>query len=215
MSAEDNGEYVFLFSIQPPVKLSDFILPSDMKVQFDKNLATSLEVTEYGNLEYAKSGATQRVKKLVALLSLRGIYTTAVFGSLYRVLPYGGKAYQVTIIESISFCDSILPNTITPILDVTQSLNINDVKFWRQMGHFYKGMSSKDPIERYREFFQVLEDDNLGTVTETALRHAVNHPNLTFPNTVSQVNVVLGNPFFDPMNQKHIDIIQRLQTTLK
>jgi hypothetical protein len=216
MSVEDIGKYFFLFSIEPPVKLSGFVLPSDMKFDYNKDsMATSLEVSAYGNLGDVKKEAIQRVKKLVALLSLQGVDTTAVYGSLYKLLPNGAKAFQVVITETIGFSDSILPNTIKPIIDVTEPLSINDVKFWRQMGHYYRGKSSKDPIERYREFYLVLEDEGSVNATERALRHAVNHPKLDATWAISKVTSVLGSTYFDPMNQKHIDAIKKCSNELQ
>jgi hypothetical protein len=208
MSAEDVGNYFFLFSLQPPVDLSGFALPTDMKLGKNQNeLANSLEVNATGVLEDVKKETIQRVKKLVALLSLQGVEVTATYGSLYRLLPNGAKAFQVVVMEAISFQDSILPNNIEPIIDVTSSLNIGDVKLWRQMGHYHKGETSNDPIERYREFYQVIEDENASTSTERALRHALNHPMLTSPPTVAEVTRVLGSSYFDPLNQNHLDII--------
>jgi hypothetical protein len=187
-----------------------------MKFNYNEDsMATSLEVSAYGNLEDVKKEAIQRVKKLVALLSLQGVDTNAAYVSLYKLQPNGAKAFQVVLIDSIGLFDSILPNTIQPIIDVTQALSINDIKFWRQMGHYFKGKSSKDPIERYREFYLVLEDEESVNATERALRHAVNHPKLTAPWAISEVTSVLGSAYFDPLNQKHIDVIKRYSNELQ
>lgn len=216
MSAGDIGKYFFLFSINPPVKLTGFVLPSDMKFDYNKDsMAISLEISTYGNLEDVKEEAIQRVKKLVALLSLQEIDTTAVYGSLYKLLPNGAKAFQVVLIDSIGFSDSILPNTIEPIIDITGPLSLNDVKFWRQMGHYCKGKTSKDPIERYREFYLVLEDEGPVNATERALRHAVNHHELDSAWAIREVTSILGSTYFDPMNQKNIDAINKYSDELQ
>jgi len=111
--------------------------------------------------------------------------------------------------ERISFQDTILPNNIEPIVDVTDSLSIADVIFWRQIGHYPKGENSKDPIERYREFYQVIEGENNFTITERAVRHAVNHPMLVSNSTLAEVTRVLGSSYFDPMNETHVDIVSK------
>ena len=130
-------------------------------------------------------------------------------------MPNGGKAFQVVLMETISFQDSILPNNIEPIVDVTDSLKISDVRFWRQIGHYNKGKTSNDPVERYREFYQVIEDENADTPTERALRHALNHPMLTSPSTIAEVTRVLGSPYFDPMNQAHVATISKYANDLQ
>ena len=216
MSSSDIGQYYFVFSIDPPSNLSKLKLPVDIKIEYNENnLATKMEIGVYGDIEETKNEAIQKVKKLVAILSLQGIDLRIKYQNLYRLLPNGGKAYQRVFVEIIGYSDSIIDNTAKPIIDITQSLSISDIKFWRQMGHYDRGTHSLDAIERYREFYQVLEDEGAVTTTEKALRHAVNHPMLTSPATVVEVTRVLGSPCFDPMNQKHIDTIQNYADELQ
>lgn len=176
-----------------------------------------MEVCAYGDVNEAKDEAVERTKKVVAILSLEGINTKAVYQYLYKLLPTGEKAhvFQRVIIENIIILDSILGKTANPLIDITNSLSITDIKFWRQIAHYHRGNITKDPVERYREFYHVLEDDNQENMTEKALRHALSHPMLTYPATVSEVTRVLGNAYFDPMSQKHLDIVRQYADNLQ
>jgi len=77
------------------------------------------------------------------------------------------------------------------------------------------GENSKDPIERYREFYQVIEGENNFTITERAVRHAVNHPILVSNSTVAEVTRVLGSSYFDPMNETHVDMVSKYAIDLQ
>jgi hypothetical protein len=75
MSAEDIGKYFFLFSIEPPVKLSGFALPSDMKFNYNEDsMATSVEVSAYGNLEDVKKSDSKSKKVSSSTLITGGRY---------------------------------------------------------------------------------------------------------------------------------------------
>ena len=100
-------------------------------------------------------------------------------------------------------------------IDLTTPMDSTDDKFWRQLGHYKKGLKSSDPIEKYREFFLVLEDEGSGyTKDETSLRHAVNHPCITHCSHATRVNRILGKSFYDPFDPDHKIIINNYASNL-
>jgi hypothetical protein len=185
-------------------------MPKDIKLKRNSdNTVTTISIEAYGTLDEAREIAENRFKQLLAILSLNlNLNINGRFQGWYKLTPDGIKR-TVIIVTSLAVVASVNSGE-KATLDIEKQLNITDGKFWRQLAHFHKGRNSLNPVERYREFFQVLEDEGVSIAPEEkALRHAVSHPYLTHPPSVAHVTKILGEPFFDPSNEKHVEIIRK------
>lgn len=186
------------------------IFPLGIKLIRNQDSAvTAIEISTSGTELEARCIANDKVKKLLALLSpYHNQKVEAKCQSWRRINPDGKEEVFIEASVNLSSSVSIKAIGAQPV-DLTKAFASADSKFWRQIGHFQKGNATADPIERYREFYQVLEEEsNQISSTEKALRHAVNHPFLNDPKTASEVEKVFGVPYFNPLNDNHIATVK-------
>jgi len=186
-----------------------------MEFKEEDGKAVGLEVTTYGTRKLAETLAEKEVKKLLALLSV--VLNSDIEANLdrsYRIKDDGSKEVYVRFHETITLTGEVI-HPEKPKIDLATPMGSSDDQFWRQMSHFRTGVMSSDPIEKYREFFLIFEDEGTGyTQDEQSLRHAVNHPKLTHPIHSDRVNRILGKPFYDPLDPHHKDIIREHASNL-
>ncbi len=196
-------QYFLCFSVKPPINLVELVLPDGIKVIRNEDSAViAIEVHTCGTESEAKKYANEKVKKLLAVLSLHHNQQINAKYRSCRIIHPDGK--QELVVEEVANISSSCYVTGAKPVDITKIVASSNAKFWRQIGHFQKGNSTSDPVERYREFYQVLEDEgNQISLTEKALRHAVNHPYLNDPKTAAEVAKIFGVPYFDPLIDNH------------
>jgi hypothetical protein len=198
-------QYFFTFSLNLPINLPEMIFPPGIKLIRNQDSAVNaIEINASGTEAEARNVANDKAKKLIAILSLyHNQQVKAKCQSWRRINPDGKEELFIELVANLSSSVSIRATGAQPV-DLTKAFASADSKFWRQIGHFQKGNSTSDPVEKYREFYQVLEEEsNQINLTEKALRHAVNHPCLNDPKTASEVAKVFGVPYFDPLNDNH------------
>lgn len=212
---EIEDTYYFTYLFNDSYKSPRVILPRGMEFKEEDGKAVGLEVSVYGVREHAETLSDKEVKKLLALLSV--ILDSDIEANLdrsYRIKDDGSKEVFVRIHETILLTGEII-GPEEPKIDLVTPMGSSDDQFWRQISHFRNGVMSSDPIEKYREFFLVLEDEGTGyTQDEQSLRHAVNHPKLTHPIHSVRVNTILGKPFYDPLDPHHKEIIRQYASKL-
>ena len=203
------SQYLFQFALDKPTNLADMTIPHGIKlIRNQDNAVIAIEVNTSGTEVEARGVANDRLKRFLALLSLyHNQQINAKCQSWHRIGPDGKEEIFIELVASISSSFSISASG-KPSVDLTKSFSSTDPKFWRQVAHFQKGTASANPVERYREFYQVLEDEAAQiNLMEKALRHAVNHPHLNDPKFSNEVSKMFGVPYFDPLNDGHVKII--------
>jgi hypothetical protein len=210
-------QYFFIFSLSLSINLPEMIPPQGIRLIRNQDTAvTAIEVNASGTETEARSIANNEVKKLLAILSLyHNQRVEANCLNWRRINPGLNEEIFVKAEVNLSASVSIKPVGARPV-DLTKAFASVDSKFWRQIGHFQKGNSSSDAVEKYREYYQVLEEENSKiSLTEKALRHAVNHPLLNDIKTASEVTKVFGIPYFDPLNVNHKAIVNTYAEELR
>jgi hypothetical protein len=184
-------------------------IPDGIKLMRNQdNAVVAIEVNTSGTEVEAHGVANGRLKRFLALLSLyHNQQINAKYQGWRRIRPDGKEEILIELVASLSSSVSISASG-KPSVDLTKSFSSTDPKFWRQVAHFQKGAVSTNPVERYREFYQVLEDEPAQiNLMEKALRHAVNHPLLSKSKFSNEVSRMFGVPYFDPLNDGHVKII--------
>ena len=212
---EIEDTYHFIYRFNDSYKRPRVTLPSDIEFKEEDGKTVGLEVTIIGARKLAETLAEKKVKKLLTLLSV--VLDSDIEAKLdrsYRIKDDGSKEVYVTIHETIILTGEVI-RPEEPKIDLAIPMGLSDDQFWRQMSHFRKGVMSSDPIEKFREFFLIFEDEGRGyTQDEQSLRHAVNHPKLTHPIHSNRVNRILGKPFYDPLDPHHKDVIRKYASNL-
>jgi len=206
--SETVTEWFAIFELEEPKSFPDLKLPSDIILRVNsENKVDKIEIVVVDKWSKVEQIAKERIKKFETILSIK-----LNFNFNYKFAGWARKEGNTRLERRIVTTTLVFSNANrgkNPKLDIEQLLNSGDSQYWRQTGHFAKGKKATDPVERYREFFLIVEDEgNPLTDDEKALRHAVNHPFVSYPGTVRRVRSILGSPFFNPMKDEHIKIVQ-------
>ena len=196
------------FELEEPKLFPEMKLPSDIILRTNsENKVTIIQVVVVDTWKKIEEIAKERIKKFETILSIKLDFR---FNYTYRgwYKKEGDIISGRQIVGKTLVLKSSVESKAKSKLDLERLLSSGDAAYWRQMGHFAKGMKSIDPVEKYRELCQMVEDEgNLITEDERALRHAVNHPYLTHSKTVGRVMSIFSSPFFDPMKEEHTKIV--------
>jgi len=200
--------YFFEFDIKKSIKWPKLKASKDIELRrLPNNIVYRIDIKVYGVPDEAQKIAKKRFEQLRNLIALYlNEVIDAQYSGYYKVTP-NGIEQTVVVCDSLAIRDSVNTGT-NSILDIERQMNIMDAKYLRQLGHFYRDKISTDPVERYREFFQVLEDEGVAfDQDEIAIRHAVSHPKITNPKHAPIVKRILGESSFNPSSTKHLQII--------
>lgn len=96
----------------------------------------------------------------------------------------------------------------------------NDVKALRQIAHYRVGLRySSDPINQFREFYLVIEDQydkNDPLLRQyNYVRHALNHPDLNYPSFAKQLLSDLKVNYIDPSSPEAKRLVEDKLRSLK
>ena len=104
--------------------------------------------------------------------------------------------------------------------DIRELLACSDPKVLRQLAHYNFGLRySSDPINQFREFYLVLEDE-YGKNHEKLnkykyIRHALNHPELANKEFAKLLLADIGSSHLDPSSPAAKDLVQKILMDLK
>jgi hypothetical protein len=112
---------------------------------------------------------------------------------------------------------------IIDLARINDVINTKDERYLRQLSHYTRVLAATDLVNKYREFYQVYEDEltktmkskppiSLKTIDEDdilrIIRHLLNHPRLTGSEAVTIANTILGKTSIDLDNRDDLKLVE-------
>lgn len=164
----------------------------------------------------ARSTAEEKANIIFNYLST--LYQHPYRGSLTNMANDKGQGSST---YTMGLSGLIKPQVID-IADINSVINKHDDLYLRQLSHYTRGLEAEDIVTKYREFYQVLEDEQsknkltpppslLTTINQDDIlrivRHLASHPRLTDKKSVAIANQIAGKNSLDLYDSKDLSLI--------
>ncbi len=118
---------------------------------------------------------------------------------------------------SIPITGTIISNTT---IDITSNgfrklTSKRNIRLRRQLANFREGLKSVNPIDRIRNFHNILEDEGQSPNKYKFVRHLVSHPKLTRKKAVNYVKKIFDRNYIDPSKPSDINKLVHISFEIK
>ncbi|GEM_PF-2877450 len=156
-------------------------------------------------------------KGRIILNCLSSIHSHTITGYLTTMTSSKGEGFAEITGDGIIHGPEIID--LACINDV---INSKDERYLRQLSHYARGLAATDLGNKYREFYQVYEDELTKTKKTKPpnylkktdeddilriIRHLLNHPRLTGSEAVTIANSILGKTSIDLDNIEDLKLV--------
>lgn len=198
-----------IFELNNPVKINSVKNTGDIKFILEEDKIIEMEITtpimDQDNAVLYVKMMCNRVLDVIA--SLSGINAEAFYRGMTEITDNPIKRVHAAIKVTSTLIRLIdLDLTTENIRNILQN---KDSKLVRQVAHYRRGLLSEDIVEKIREFYLVLEDENQDIADKYKyIRHVVSHPKVDHQKSKEEAIKLLGKPYFDPSSEKDINILK-------
>jgi hypothetical protein len=148
-------------------------------------------------------GKANRVFDYLSYVHARAI--RGYLDSMDEVKPAGEKITRIKFIGATTTIHNPLDLDLAEIGDVIKS---GDEKLLRQLGHYSLGLKALDPASKYREFYQVIEDEKTSPKNTAMVASCIESITTIDNKTITRViRNLLDHPFID---KRDLDIAKKL-----
>ncbi|HUS74508.1 MAG TPA: hypothetical protein VMY43_00730 [Methanothrix sp.] len=178
-----------------------------------KGFKIIIPATNEADARILAEGKANRIFDYLSWIHNRSI--SGYFSGMTEIRPAGDVKRGIASFSVSAIIHNPVDLDFSLILDVLEG---RDEKLLRQLGHYSLGLKAADIISKYREFYQVIEDEqDVGGTPETkplesiedidvetikrVIRNLLSHPVLSKNKThVSIATTLLGRPYLDMSN---------------
>jgi hypothetical protein len=172
-----------------------------------------IPATNEADARILAEGKANRIFDYMSWIHNRSV--TGYFSGMTEIRPAGEARSGIATIGIHAIIHNPIDLDFSLILDILEG---RDEKLLRQLGHYSMGLKAADVVSKYREFYQVIEDeqeksDTLGTkplepiedidneTIKKVIRNLSSHPVLSKNKKhVSIASALLGRPYLDMTN---------------
>jgi hypothetical protein len=155
---------------------------------------------------------------------------SVIFNYLSRIHHFPVKGHLTNMIKdrgegtaTVEASMGLVSSEIIDLAEINSAINGKDERYLRQLSHYARGLEAADIVTKYREFYQVYEDEitkNQPTRSPAAIknldedvilrviRHLLNHPRVTGPEAVAIANKILGKTSIDLDSTEDLSLVE-------
>jgi len=166
-------------------------------------------------------GKANRIFDYLSWIHNRSI--SGYFSGMTEIRPAGEVKRGIATLAISAIIHNPVDLDFSLILDVLEG---RDEKLLRQLGHYSLGLKAADIISKYREFYQVIEDEqNVGGALDAkplesiddidaqtikrVIRNLLSHPVLSKNKShISIATTLLGRPYLDMSNENDKKLVE-------
>jgi hypothetical protein len=151
---------------------------------------------------------------------LSSIHRLPVQAYLLNITEIRPKGEAKTGIATVKMSGNVHQPVDLDFANIKKLLACSNRKILRQLAHYNMGLRcSSDPINQFREFYLVLEDTydkgHSHLKKYSYIRHALNHPELDYPQFASKLLHEIGVAHIDPSSPKAKELVEQNLRDLK
>lgn len=208
-------QYFVEFDLKKPVSFPNIKLPQDIILKTtSENKVVKIEILVPNTWDKIQQIAIERLENFEAILSFNlNFKFNYTYIGWYRTAD---ATKRKSIIDSDLTKRNSSSYSSQTGLNTEEILAVGDYQFWKKMRLFAKGVKSQDPVKKYINFYQIVEDEtNLVNDDEKALRESICNPFVASMESAKRLKKIIGQSYFSPFNKEHLKIILEYASKLQ
>jgi len=193
-----------------------------------KGFTINISALNEANARVIAEGKANRIFDYLSWIHNRSI--SGYFSGMTEIRPGGVAKMGIATLSIGAIIHNPVDLDFSLIRDVLEG---RDEKLLRQLGHYSLGLKSADVISKYREFYQVIEDEKNaggnsdakplesiedidGETIKRVIRNLLSHPILSKNKTHATIaTTLLGRPYLDLSSPNDKQLVEANLTAIK